>query len=563
MGKISTIFGRFYPKNIIDKLFMESETIVKISSIIFFIGIILIFISWYHTFPVKISSVDEYTFYQFSILLWPGTVLSLIGLFFLALYSKLKIIKAICCSVIPLILNSVVFFYTFISASDAGAARGMFQVFQKAPLDSSIIPYFEFPTFFSLNELISQIAGLDQKAIAILSFTLYGVLLGLYLFLFYDNLKNRLYKNLTPVLSIVMYFIGLYSFLNYQWVPQTLALVYFFMLVMLSSYILFHERKIKWSFMMIVIFAALVMSHAFIPVIFLSFLGILFVKERYLSQIFLITFSMYLVVTIYYTTTYLPLYIQTFQQSVSGFGSEYTYVVGSSFKAPQSTMSEIISFANRISVPAVWVGGGLGTVILFFKKKIHYILFALGLAGGIYLSVGLFYSVLGLRASQILFLALSVGFLFFMSKYKKLTILAVIFILVLSVFGPMRLAYNNTHFQIDEEAEACNFLAYKIKNVTEPSVAIGQVNFGYFTSEYSYLVKRYSIDFAVRPGNFEFINIFNSSLSNNHFILYNTNMGKEILKFVMNKEELIDTIAEIKFNRQIYDCGKTFIINGI
>ena len=314
---------------------------------------------------------------------------------------------------------------------------------------------------------------------------------------------------------------------------------------------------------MILIFAALVLSHAFIPVIFLSFIGILFIKERYLSQIFLITFSMYLVVTIYYTTTYLPLYIQTFQQSITRFGTDYTTVVSSSFKVPESAISQIISNVNRITVPTIWAVSGLGTVILFFKKKIHLLLFALGLAGGIYLSVGLFYSVLGMRASQILFIAISIGFLFFISKYKKLTILLVIFILVLSVFGPMRLAYNNTHFQIDEEAEACNFLANKIKNVSNPNVAIGQVNFGYFTSEYSYLVNRYSIEFAYRPGNSEFLNIFNSSLKENHFILYNTNMGKEILKFIMTKEELIDSLKEIRLNRQIYDCGTTFIINGI
>jgi hypothetical protein len=127
----------------------------------------------------------------------------------------------------------------------------------------------------------------------------------------------------------------------------------------------------------------------------------------------------------------------------------------------------------------------------------------------------------------------------------------------------MRFAYNNTHFQMDDEAEACNFLANKIKNVTDPSVAIGQVNFGYFTSEYSYLVNRYSIDFAYRPGSRNFLNIFNSSLKENNFILYNTNMGKEINKFLMSKETLADSLKEIKLNRQIYDCGTTFIINGI
>jgi hypothetical protein len=542
---------------------MKNQNITKIGGILFFIGLILIIISWNFSYPIHLSSINEITFFQFNPLLWPGFVICLIGLFFIAFYSKNKIVIALCCSAIPLLLNIVVFFYSFISASDAGAARGMFQVFHKTGTNSNIIPYFEFPTFFSLNEIIHQIAGVDEKFISIFSFALYGILLGLFLYVFFANLKKQYYSSLIPFLLVSMYFIGMFSFLNYQWVPQTLALVYFFLIVMISSFLLFDEQKTKWNFLIILMFIPLVFSHAFIPVIFISFFSILVIKKRYLLPVLFTMLCIYVVVTIYYSTSYLPLYVKTFEQSITGFNSEYTTRISSSFKEPETFLNQIISYANRLIVPMIWILGGIGTAVLFLRKRLDYVLIAIGLAGGIYLAVGLFYSVLGLRASQLLFIVLCCGFMFFITKWKKLTMFLIIIILILSVFGPMRQAYNNTHFQIDEETKACNFLAKGIINVSNPKVVLDQVNFGYFTSLYSLYKNNYSIDLALRPGNKKFLELFNESIKKNDYILYNTNMGKEILRFVFTKEQLMDNLRRIKENNRIYDCGTTYILNGI
>lgn len=542
---------------------MKKEILTKIGSIIFLIGFIFILTSWYHSYPIHMSSMNDVTFYQFYLLLWPGIALSLIGLFLVAFYSNNKIVIAACASFLPVLFYVNVFFYSYISSSDSGAVRGMFQVFQKTNINSTVIPYFEFPTYFNLNEITSQIVGVDEKGVAIIFFVLYGAMLGLFIYLFFVNLKKLYYDSLIPFLLVIMYFIGMFSFLNYQWVPQTLALVYFFLLLMVSSYSVLNEQKIKWNFLVIFIFVPFVFSHAFIPVIFLSFFGILTIKKRYFAQVFLAIFSIYIIVTVYYATTYLHLYYQTFQQSITGFSKEYITTISSSFKEPESMISQLISYSNRVTVPLVWILSGIGTIVLFLKKRIDYVLISIGIAGGIYLAVGLFYSVLGLRAAQLLFIPMSIGFMFFISKWKKLTIFLIMIILVLSVFGPMRLAYNNTHFQLDEEANACNFLAYKIKNVTHPRVAIGQVNYGYFTSIYSYLKNQYSIEFARRPGSREFLEVFNESIKKNDFIFYNTNMGKEILRFVMAQEQLNATLRGIKSNNRIYDCGTTYILNGI
>ena len=154
--------------------------------------------------------------------------------------------------------------------------------------------------------------------------------------------------------------------------------------------------------------------------------------------------------------------------------------------------------------------------------------------------------------------------MYFFSRWKKLTIGIVVLILILSVFGPMRTAYNHYSFQTDEEAFAGEFLANNIKNGTNPKVALGQVNFEYFTSMYLFLKRLpYQTDFAIRPGNPGFLNVFNDTIRKNEFIMYNSNLGREILVFLMTKDSLTHKLELIKNNNKIYDSGTTFISNGI
>lgn len=536
---------------------MESTNWIKIGAIFFVIGFILILISWIFTYPIYISNINEITFTQFYPILWPGIVICLLALFIILYYCKSKTIAAICCSVIPLFLYVFSFFFSYIPSSDSGAARGMFQVFYKTGLNSRVNPYFEFPNYFSLNEIIHQVVGFNEIGIALISFTLYGVLLGLFLYLFFFNLMKEQYIQFMPFLMVFIYFIGTFSFLNYQWVPQTLALVYFFLLIYVSTYMLSNPIKTKWNFLFVFLFIPLLFTHPFLPVIFLLFVGILTIKRRYLLSILLVMVSLYLIWTIYHTTINFQIYTATFEQSINGFSGQYVSSVSRSFSETGGLTDQIISFINRITIPMIWIVSSIGILILFLKKKINPVLISLGSAGFLYLSVGIFYSVLGLRAIQILFIPLTIGFMFFIIKWKKPSVVFIVFILVLSVFGPMRTAYNNTQFQTNEDAVACDFLGTKIVNVTNAKVALSQVNWGYSTSKYKFLT-----DSAIRPGSSRFL-FFKDSLNQKEYIVYNSNLGKEILEYVLTKEQLNSKVRDFNFNNKIYDVGTTFVIKGI
>ena len=57
-------------------------------------------------------------------------------------------------------------------------------VFHFTGIDSSVISYFQYPTYFTLNDVTARITGMDVNSIAMIFFALYGLLLGLYLYLF-------------------------------------------------------------------------------------------------------------------------------------------------------------------------------------------------------------------------------------------------------------------------------------------------------------------------------------------------------------------------------------------
>lgn len=543
---------------------MKEKYYVKLGSLIFFSGLIFILISWYRSYPIFMTTIYEKTFSQFSLLTWPGIILCLIGIFMISVYVKNKIIKAIVVSFFPLLLYLPNYYFSYIASSDSGFARSSFQVFQKVGINSEIIPYFEFPAFFTLNEMFFNITALNDKAIALVIFTLFGLLLGIFLFLFFCNLNLDKEKiKIYPSFLVLIYFVGMFSFLNYQWVPQTFALVLLFLLLFLSTFLLNKHitKKNEFKILIILSFTALVYTHAFIPIFFLSFYGFLVIKERYLYQFFIAVFFIYIIFTIYYATFHFDLYIEAFQQSIQGFGNDYeTYVVKSTGSS-RDTLDFIISLFNRIRVPIIWIISLIGGLILLLKRKINYFPIALGLSAGMYLAVGILYSILGLRSIQILFIPIVIGLMFFILKWRKPTFTLILIILILSISAPMRIAYNQTQFQIDEEANACNFLSDRTPISEENKFAAGQVNYGYLKNRILF-----SKDFyypILRPGNPGFFEIFNEKTNKNSYIIYNSNLGKEIINYNMSKEQFNNYLQKTILNNfKIYESGTTLILNG-
>ncbi len=538
------------------KIKIKSTHLSYLGGILFLVGLNIMFYAYYSSFPITISnSIDELTFYQFHSSYWVGMVCCLIGLFVAGYFSHRKSVKLIAASFFPVILFSYVFFYSYLSSSDSGFAKSMFVVFHQVGIEPDIITYFQYPSYFTLNEISSQMLGLNVNGIAILFFIVYGILLGGYLFLFLSK-SIKVDASLVAFLAIPIYFTESFSYLNYQWVPQTLALVFLFLLLCV-----YKDDSFKYRLLTVIIFIALVFSHAFIPVIFLMFFGLMTIRERKYSSFFLLLLCIYLFVLIYYTTYFLDVILDAFEETLYGFGGEYVETISERFKENTGVLDQTISLVNRIRIPLTGLVISLGFFVLFVKKKISLPLTLLLLAGVFYLGIGMYYSVLGLRALQIVFIPLIVGIGVFTEKYRKVAPLFVILILVLSIAGPMRATYDQTRFQMPEQENASLFFVSALPNTTDTRIGIGQVDWGYFFN--MYLFMRGENPRAIRPGNEGFTPLINGSLEPYDFILYNTNFGKEV-KFIygLSMSNITEIIADYQVNNKIYSCGTTSILSG-
>ncbi len=534
--------------------------ISNIGKILFFIGLILIIISWHLTYPIYMPKSDEILFNQFYPLIWPGMIVSLIGLFLTGYYSKKKNIKILCISIFPIILYVYVYFFSYIPSSDSGTVKAMFEIFHYTGINPAIEPYFHYPIYFTLNEMTSQILGFNANNLAILYFMLFGFLIALYIYLLIlKSTKNDIHQ--IAFFAPPLYFIAMFSFLNYQWVPQTIALIFFLIL----SILLFDQKKSEYKFLSIIIFTVLVFSHLFIPAIFLLFIGIYAIKKKESRNILLLMICIYSTVLIYYATFFLPDIIEAFRESIYGFGKEYITDFSRSFMETSSLLSNIISTINRIRIPILWMFLSIGFFIWFIKRKISFSAFSLGLTGGIYFGIGMFYSILGMRSLQILFIPLLIGIGFYLSKWKKLTLIFITIIIILSIFGPMRNAYDGYQFQLKEEESTCNFLANTIIIEQPTFIAIGGINSGYFLKKFNYANinddnNKYLLINV--PPNSDFYNFFDTYLDKNEYIIYNDNLGKEVISFWMNEKNASILKEKSVFNNKIYECGKTFIVKG-
>jgi hypothetical protein len=534
---------------------MKPHQISLIGAILFFLGLPLLIVSWYNSYPIHLGSLDDLTFSQFSPLIWPGILLTSTGLFVAGYFSARNSVKAVCASIFPISLYSYILFFNGTATSDIGNVKSMFDVFHFTGIDSSVISYFQYPTYFTFNEVTARITGMDSNSIGMIFFALFGVLLGIYLYLFLFKV-TKFNGNQIALLGVFLYFTISFSFLNYQWVPQTLALVFFLVLLITIDL----EGK-RYKVLSLIFFTVLVFTHLFMPVIFLLFFGIYSLKRRETFRMFIVMLCLYVAVLVYFTSYYLPQIISAFMEMVYGFG-EYSNTLSQSFKATTSLFDQLVSNINRVRVPFTIGVLAIGFLISLYKKKIHYILLILGLVGGVYLLLGLVYPVLGWRALQILIIALvaGVGFLIGPSKLKKPTMVLVAILIVLSIFGPIRGSYDQTQYILNEEENTCRFLASSVSSEKTSYIGVDQVDWGYITNIAEYINKGHIV--KIRPSNMLFYDIFNSSMKNNHYVVYNSNLGKEIRDEGAIPDYRQSILKTVSFNNKIYSCGRTYIITG-
>jgi hypothetical protein len=140
----------------------------------------------------------------------------------------------------------------------------------------------------------------------------------------------------------------------------------------------------------------------------------------------------------------------------------------------------------------------------------------------------------------------------------------VVFILVLSVFLPMRKSYDNYFYQLEEEAEASEFLATHIPISRFNHIAVSQVSHDYVLKKMLYFHRNNpDLEYPIlhRPHTDEFYEVFNKTMRNRSYLLYNPNLGKHISAYGISFADIDTTVVQNLVNNKVYESGGTYVIS--
>jgi hypothetical protein len=341
-----------------------------------------------------------------------------------------------------------------VPTSDSQFFRGLNEYFlQTNSLDPTLPThsYYQQPAFFVLAKALTSISGLSLVNFEFLLYITVGVLLstGIYVY------SSRKFSNSGPIV-VTAFFISVYYFFNYQAAPFTLALSILVLLFVLETTL----KTNKTGIISAVLFGALLLTHAFVPLFFVLYLflrTIIDKNKRYLLYSVL-GFVSYLLVQL---TLGSVSFIQNIL-SVLTKSSEYSNMVTVSLTpANPILVDEIAQFFTRfVAITSIAICGA-AFMLLLVKRQVNKVDIAILLTGIIWSGLGLFLFTLGTRAIAIAFIPVSLGTarLYNNKRLKPYLIGVLAILLMVFFFVPIRQTFSTEiQFQSAESYQATNFL---------------------------------------------------------------------------------------------------------
>jgi len=231
--------------------------------------------------PIKIST-EISSIFQVPLMFWLVMGISLSIIVISSFFSRSKYVN---------IFNSILFYFTLYSfnlffyviptQSDIGSTRVVNYIFDNSVnITTSDYSYYEFPIFFTYSKIFKVILDLDTISWTNLGFFTLTLSIPL-IFPLIIHLKYN-FKEIIYFLAPSIYIIMSLYFINDQFMPQYLALIY--LIIVIGCYIQFKDfPSIKIYSLIIFFYILCVYTHAFM--FFFFFLGVLY------YQIFQINWS--------------------------------------------------------------------------------------------------------------------------------------------------------------------------------------------------------------------------------------------------------------------------------
>jgi len=352
---------------------------------------------------------------------------------------------------IVMTMFSLSYFYAMLPGSDSHFMRGLIEYFTETKnLDFSQPgkKYFQWPSVFILSEIATSVSGLELANFEFLMYAIIGFLLATTLYVY----ASKAYRN-GGFLAAVAFFIAMFTYLNYQFVPFTIALILLFLLFILGT----RRRSSSMTLTMLVLFTGMTFTHAFVPLFFVIFLLMQWIinRNKQCRDLFLLTSIIWLI----FQVTFAGAAFARNIWAIMNFPSE---IPGKAVVRPVSIPIDAIAqkFSIAILITSVIICVA-GFIILLIKRKMRDLDKAIFITGAGYFGLGVILWILGSRSIPIAFIPTSLGAAYlFESRLRPYLKSFFLVLLILFLFSPLRLTFykNDVMFQTREAYIAENFL---------------------------------------------------------------------------------------------------------
>ena len=348
------------------------------------------------------------------------------------------------------LINSLSYFYYFVPGSDtyflnlvAGYLSGGFIYPQAAVI-------YPWPGFFLLNRILGEVTNLPLNIIVSVFYLVTGfVMVSM---LFFMATRN----GLDGFWSIVTFSILAYFFVNYQFAPQTLALV----LVMILFFIDYScGRSWAGTVLVLTLVVATALAHSFLLLYYGFYIFIRSFQDRRYLIMLIFAITLVLVSNILFTFSDLfglVLGALSSIQSLLGLADYGTRIAGYG-------TSPFVTFAE-LSVLSVSAVSGLGLIHLVRKRRALPQDIALIIASTLAFGVGIAVQIFGTRALQLGAVIAGIGSGHFpeLLQSRKVRGGLLLFLSVSSIFCVMHFNYYSQLYQSQEDAQAARFLSARM-----------------------------------------------------------------------------------------------------
>ncbi len=463
--------------------------IKKITLILFIWLLNLFLLSLLQCYPIPISLTTA-SFFQIPIYFWPVLIISPVLLYIIAKIFRNKFVLILCAMFYFFIFYSYgLHFIIHPTFSDIGGAT-LFQEYLPTithigAAEINTIGYLQFPVFFIFSKIFSSILGTSPVLTLNLGFFSLITLFPIFLILFNENRGN--FSNTEKYFIIPALFLTLsYYFLNDQFVPQFLALI--FLIILFGCYKKYRESNNYLFFVFIVIFYILtVFSHSFIFLFFLvaiifEMIWIVYIEKKYSS---VISYEM-IIMLFLIPSVYLSVYIEEIKQ-VTIFGGS-SRIIGYILSPTDASIriyplyhlvpefiDQLFSFLSKGIVAGAFIIVLIGFLFYLLEKK-GILDFGIIIGSFLWFIMGFFRLVLGERALQVAPLAVSSHFKHPYKIFSYLSKIIIVFILISPFLFISNTVINESIagerlVQDNEENIACKFLESHNDDISDIVVA--------------------------------------------------------------------------------------------